>query len=158
VTASTAAPRTPHLPLGRALLAALAVVGVAALCAWGSGALDRERAPWVGLGAGVAIAVATATLFAIGRVFDRGASAALGADPKLQAMRLQGLLGLGFGAKLAVLAIGAVLMQAGGVKFPHIAAFAVAFVIASLLAQIAVTGCLLRDLSRGGEVRSSTNP
>jgi hypothetical protein len=106
----------------------------------------------------VAIAVATATLFAIGRVFDRGASAALGADPKLQAMRLQGLLGLGFGAKLAVLAIGAVLMQAGGVKFPHIAAFAVAFVIASLLAQIAVTGCLLRDLSRGGDVRSSTNP
>lgn len=58
VTASTAAPRACHLPLGRAFVAALAVVGVAALCAWGTGALDRERAPWIGIGAGVAIAVA----------------------------------------------------------------------------------------------------
>ncbi|MFM1872125.1 MAG: hypothetical protein RL398_1547 [Planctomycetota bacterium] len=155
----------PSLPLGRAFCTALVAVAVAAACAWAVGLFDAERGPWIGIGGGVAIAVATLTLLALGRVFDRRGEAALGADSKMQAMRLQGLLGVGFGAKLAVLAIGCVLLSASGLKFQQLAAFAVAFAVASLLAQLAVTGTLLRDVYRankraaaGGNLQAKTIP
>src|SRR5690606_39121939 len=152
------APVSAQPALGRALAATVLAVGAGFGGAWLAGAVDAERLPFVALGAVLAVATAAGALFAHRRVFDRRATAALGDDARMQAMRLQSLLGAGFAAKLAVLALVVLLMRAGGLKFPQMAAFAVAFAGASLLAQLTLTGCLVRGLARPAAANSTLSP
>ena len=80
-----------------------------------------------------------------------------GSDPRLDAIRLQGLLALSFLIKLAIVAIGTATLWLAGLKFEAIATFAVAFVTTALVGQVVAAGFLFRVLGRAGSSRGSEN-
>lgn len=134
----------PRFAAARAL--ATVVLAVAALvgATWVSGAVAPADMPWVAGGAGLAVLGAALALL-VHRRFVAAQAAQFGNDPRLLSMRLQGLLGLGFGIKVALVVVAVLVLRGNDVKFPQLAAFAVAFAAASLVAQLLLATALLRS-------------
>lgn len=136
---------SPHrLPLTAAFVAAVLAVACAAAVAWNMNIAAAERA-WLLYGVLTALCVSALSVFASAKLFARSATAG---DGKLEGMRLQGLLGVSMAGKLMVLLAAGLLLRGNGVKFASIAVFAVSFAGAALLAQLAVTVVLLREVRR----------
>ena len=156
----------PAQALVRALalgVAAIAVPGavVGALVFTGDGAL-AAAAPYYAVGLGAAVFAAMFTVWLHGRLASAG-SGGTGADMRLaarvQALRFQGLLAAAFGVKLVVLVAGVFVLRAvplreGGVKFTDTATFAVTFVAASLVLQLATAASISKSLRDRGRARS----
>lgn len=151
------APIAPALefPLGRALLRAAALVTALLGATWVSGAVAADVMPWVGYGAALALVGAVLALVVHRRIFDARSAQHLGNDPRLLSMRLQGLLGLGFGVKVALVLVAVFVLRGNDVKFPQLAAFAVAFAAASLVAQLTLASSLVRAATRSPASNSS---
>lgn len=141
--------------LTRALLLGGLVAGGAAALVVSSGALPEGGAGFVAGGAIAAVASAALALLLHGRFLGRRAAASLMGDSRLVAGRLQALLAAAFGIKLFVLAAGVLWLHGNDVKFPQIAAFAVAFAAASLLCQVTAAAQLARALARGVAARGA---
>lgn len=138
-----------------ALCKAAVLVGVLIAATWMSGAVAEHDLPWVGYGAVLALLGAALALLVHRRIFDARASQQLGDNAKLQSMRLQGLLGLGFGIKITLVVIAVLVLRGNDVKFPQLAAFAVAFAGASLVAQLVLASALVRSASTSPRSPSS---
>ncbi|MCA8966383.1 MAG: hypothetical protein H6838_07025 [Planctomycetes bacterium] len=151
----TTIPASPGLALGRALLTVVGVLGALFVATWLSGAVAAENLPWVGYGVALALVGGALALLVHRRIFDRRATAHLGNDPRLLSMRLQGLLGLGFGIKVALVLVAVFVLRGNDVKFPQLAAFAVAFAAASLVAQLTLANALVRSASNSSRSSSS---
>jgi hypothetical protein len=135
--------------LTRAVALAFVVVLLAAvLFAWllsgPVGLLQAESMPYYGSGVAAAVLAGIVTVWFHGRFL---ATRPLPASPQaglLMATRLQSLLGLALGVKLAVLVLGVLAVKRTGAKFGDVATFAVTFAGASLVCQLATAGFLVR--------------
>lgn len=143
-----------ELPALRAfgLGAAVVVAGVAAVVALGPAVGLAEPLPaFVGLGAGAALlagVLATALHARATRAVPHEA------DPRHAALRLQGLLGAAFLIKLLTAGACVAALSVAGVKFPSVAAFALAFAGAALVLQLVTVALLARALGRRSRARA----
>ncbi len=151
----TTTPAAPGLTLGRALLTVVGLLGALFGLTWLSGAVAAENLPWVGYGLALALLGGVLALLVHRRIFDPRTAQQLGNDPRLLSMRLQGLLGLGFGIKVTLVLVAVFVLRGNDVKFPQLAAFAVAFAAASLVAQLTLASSLVRAATRASASNSS---
>jgi hypothetical protein len=135
-SARTAEPDRSRYAGVRAFALGVAVTAAVTAAVLASRLLPTGTAGYFALGVGLAFAAGGAALLAHSRLFRRRQNAAGAADPRLQAMRVQAMLGLGFVAKLLGLAAGVGALVAADVKFAGIATFAVTFAAASLSFQL----------------------
>lgn len=134
--------------VARATLLGVAVATVPCVAVWLSGAVPVENRSYLLLGLGAAIAAALLVALTQRGVVSTGA----GDDARLTAARLQSWLGLAFGAKLLVLLLGVGGLWLTGLKFEGLATFALTFVGAALICQLAAAGYLARALNRAARV------
>ncbi len=132
----------------------VAVTAVAVVVVWLLGLLPAATEGMVALGAAAALAAAGLAIALHGRMLDPRAHQGLGGDGRLIASRLQGLMGAALGLKLACVTLGVLALRSSGVKFPQVAAFAIAFAGASLVCQVTAAGSLVRAFSRTRAARS----
>jgi hypothetical protein len=135
---------------GGALLVALLTLGVVA--AMPESALAAAERGFAWLGAGAAVLAGGLASLQHARLLQKQH------DPRFASMQLQAGLGLGFGAKLLGLALGASALVVADVKFAGVRAFALAFVAASLVLQLVVTSAFVRALSRARAAQAAAAP
>lgn len=124
---------------------ALVVCGLAAIV-WLCGFVPEPLVGHATMGLAASLFAAVLALWLHGRFLDARAAAPYAGDGRLMAGRLQALLATAFGAKLAVLVLGMLVMRQTGVKFDAMAAFCVTFAAVSLVCQVAIASYLSRQL------------
>lgn len=139
------------LLLGRAFGFAVLVVVLCAAPVWALGLVPQDGVPYFAAGIGASLIAALLAICVHGRFLDNRldarAPAALAHDGRLLAGRLQALLAVAFGAKLAVLVLGVIVLQQAGVKFEALATFCITFAAVSLVSQLATAAYLSRALN-----------
>lgn len=116
--------------------------------AWGLGFVATDRVGMLALGVGAALLASGAAVLLKGGFLGDRAMAAMHGDGRLLAARLQSILAVGLGLKLATVTIGVLLLRSQQMKFELVTTFAVAFAAAALVCQVTVAGILWRALSR----------
>ncbi|HEU4418606.1 MAG TPA: hypothetical protein VFT55_06680 [Planctomycetota bacterium] len=135
------------LLLGRAFGFAVLVVLLCAAPVWAMGLVPADGVPYFAAGIGASLIAALLAICVHGRFLDARAPAAIAHDGRLLAGRLQALLAVAFGAKLAVLVLGVIVLQQAGVKFEALATFCITFAAVSLVSQMATAAYLSRALN-----------
>jgi len=135
------------LLLGRAFGFSVLVVLLFAAPVWALGLVPQDGVPFFAAGIGASLVAALLAICVHGRFLDSRAPAALNNDARLQAGRLQALLAVAFGVKLAVLVLGVVVLRQIGVKFEALATFCITFAAVSLVCQLATAGYLSRAVN-----------
>ncbi len=129
----------------------LVLAGLGAVAA--AGVLPREQG-LAAAGGAIAATMAAALALVVQPLFLRHAGRAR--SPGLQ---VQLALGLAFVCKLLALLCGVLVLVALGLKFPEVAAFAIAFAAASLLLSVCNAALLARGISRAAaDLPARTDP
>lgn len=131
-------------PVARATGLGILAAAVPCLAVYLSGAVPTAQSNYVLVGFGAAVVAALLVALTQRGVVLSDA----GGDPRFAAARLQSWLGMAFGAKLLVLAVGVGTLSLAGLKFEALATFALTFVGAALVSQLAAAGYLVRVLGR----------
>jgi len=135
------------LLLGRAFGFAVLVVLLFAAPVWALGLVPQDGVPYFAAGIGASLVAALLAICVHSRFLDARAPAALAHDGRFLAGRLQALLAIAFGAKLAVLVLGVVVLRQAGVKFEALATFCITFAAVSLVCQLATAAYLSRAMT-----------
>ena len=135
------------LLLGRAFGFSVLVALLLAAPVWALGLVPQAGIPFFAAGIGASFIAALLAIFVHGRFLDARAPAGLRLDGRILAGRLQALLAIAFGAKLAVLVLGCVVLLQLGVKFEALATFCITFAAVSLVCQLATAAYLSRALN-----------
>ncbi|HEX6812380.1 MAG TPA: hypothetical protein VF384_12200 [Planctomycetota bacterium] len=136
------------LLLGRAFGFAVLVVALIAVPVWALGLVPAGGVTWYAAGIGASLFAAMLAICVHGRFLDSRAPSAYAHDGRLMAGRLQSLLAIAFGAKLAVLVLGVFLLRQADVKFEALATFCITFAAVSLVSQLATAAYLSRAMSQ----------
>lgn len=121
-------------------------------------ALPAESLVYYAAGVAAALFAGMLALFLHGRFLDPRASAPFARDGRLLATRLQSLLAAAFGAKLAVLVLGVLIVRQLGAKFAESATFAITFAGGALLCQLVTAAVLARSVQRRSASSASASP
>lgn len=138
----------------RALRAGVGAVLLLTALAWFGGVFPDATAGYALAGIAAALVAAALALWLHGRFLDARLARGLAPEGQQLSGQLQGLLGVAFGAKLAVLVLGMLYLHRtfpsgdGDAKFAATASSCIAFAAASLVCQLATAGYLARTLSR----------
>jgi hypothetical protein len=135
------------LLLGRAFGFSVLVVALCAAPVWAFGLVPADAVAYFAAGIGASLIAALLAICVHSRFLDGRKSAAFAHDGRLMAGRLQALLAVAFGAKLAVLVLGVVVLRQAGVKFEALATFCITFAAVSLVCQLATAAYLSRALN-----------
>lgn len=138
----------------RALRAGVGAVLLLTALAWLAGLFPPATTGYALAGIAAALFAAALALWLHGRFLDARLARGQAPDHHSLSGQLQGLLGVAFGAKLAVLVLGMLYLHRtfpsgdGDAKFAATASSCIAFAAASLVCQLATAGYLARTLSR----------